>query len=419
METASAPMNQKKPSKKRIILTIIFVLINIGVIVVTAIVEFSKNASDAKEIPFLGLDFRYLLAAVACVLVFYGAETAKHLIMMRYLLGKPNFKTAFQVTVIGKYYDNVTPLGAGGQPFQIYYLSKRGLPKGAAASMPILAFITSNFGFVILAFLVFIVNPGATGSTVVSVSAWIGLLFYSAVPVTIIIFTIAPKFAEAILNFFILVLSKIRLIRDREKAQKATFTALGEYRDVIRSIANRKGLPVLGLLLLLSLVYYIALCLMPHYVLRAFGGAATWFQSFCITVNIYAAITFIPTPGNAGAAEGTFYALFSVLTGAYLFWAMLVWRFFCYYLFIIMGGVVYAYNALTAQRARRAMTGADFPIMSNEDAMPDVEDSEEEPVKNVPEEVEEEEFAQDVPEEIEEEEPETRETLPEKEKAAE
>ena len=373
----NTPGNQKKPSTKRIILTILFVLINIGVIAVTAIVEFSKNSADAQHIPFLGLDFRYLLAAVACVVVFYGAETSKHLLMMRYLLGKPNFKTAFQVTVIGKYYDNVTPLGAGGQPFQIYYLSKQGLPKGAAASMPILAFITSNFGFVILAFLVFIVNPGASGSTVVTVSAWVGLLFYSAVPVTIIIFTIAPKIAQAILGFFILILSKIRLIRDREKAKEATFKALGEYRDVIRSIANRKGLPVLGLLLLLSLAYHIALCLMPHYVLRAFGGAATWFQSFCITVNIYAAITFIPTPGNAGAAEGTFYALFSVLTGAYLFWAMLVWRFFCYYLFIIMGGVVYGYNALAARKAKRAMTGADFPVMSNDDALPEEEDVEE------------------------------------------
>ena len=46
METASAPMNQKKPSKKRIILTIIFVLINIGVIVVTAIVIINFLISD-------------------------------------------------------------------------------------------------------------------------------------------------------------------------------------------------------------------------------------------------------------------------------------------------------------------------------------------------------------------------------------
>ena len=379
MEGTETRTTQKKPGTKRIILTIIFVLVNIGVIVVTAIVELSKNASAAQEIPFLGLDFRYLLAAVLCVVIFYGAETSKHLLMMRYLLGKSDFKTAFQVTVIGKYYDNVTPLGAGGQPFQIYYLGKRGLPKGAAASMPILAFITSNFGFVILALLVFIVNPGASGSTVISVSAWVGLVFYSAVPLTIIIFTVAPKFSETIIGFFILVLSKIRLIKDYEKSKEATFKALGEYRDVIRSIVNRKGLPVLGLLLLLSIVYHVALCLMPHYVLRAFGGAATWFQSFCITVNIYAAITFIPTPGNAGAAEGTFYALFSVLTGAYLFWAMLVWRFFCYYLFIIMGGLVYAYNALTAQRARRAMTAADFPIMSDDEALPAVEETEETP----------------------------------------
>ncbi len=345
----------KKPSKKKVILTILFVLVNIGVIAATAIVEFSKNASEVKGIPFLGLDFRYLFAAVACVVVFYASETTKHMIMMRHMLGKPDLKTAFQVTVVGKYYDNVTPLGAGGQPFQIFFLSKRGLPKGAAASMPILAFTTANFGFVILALLVFIINPGAIDSMVVRVSAWIGLAFYAAVPFAIIIFTIAPKFAKGVFCFFIHLFAKLRLIKDEEKSKEGTLRSMNEYRDVIRSVANREGMRVIALLLLLSLVYYIALCLMPHYVLRAFGGAAGWFQSFCITVYIYAAVTFIPTPGNAGAAEGTFYALFSVLTGAYLFWAMLVWRFFCYYLFLVMGGLVFAYNALQARRARKAL----------------------------------------------------------------
>ena len=96
--------------------------------------------------------------------------------------------------------------------------------------------------------------------------------------------------------------------------------------------------------------------------LLAFDTNRSWFQSFCITVYIYAAVTFIPTPGNAGAAEGTFYALFSVLTGAYLFWAMLVWRFFCYYLFLVMGGLVFAYNALQARRARKALPASENVI---------------------------------------------------------
>ena len=357
MADQNVPFVHKKPSKKKIIFTILFVLVNIGVIAVTAILELSKNAADAKSIPFLGLDFRYLFAAVGCVLVVFASETTKHMLMMRYMLGKPDLKTAFQVTVIGKYYDNVTPLGAGGQPFQIYYLSKRGLPKGAAASMPILAVPTANFGFVILALLVFIINPGAIDSVVVRVSAWIGLLFYAAVPMAIIIFTVAPKFAMKVFGFFIHLLAMLHIVKDPERSKEGTLRSMNEYRDVIRSIANRKGLPVLASLLFLSVVYYVALCLMPHYVLRAFGGAATGFQSFCITVYIYAAVTFVPTPGNAGAAEGTFYALFSTLTGAYLFWAMLVWRFFCYYLFLIMGGLVFAYNALEARRARKALPG--------------------------------------------------------------
>jgi uncharacterized membrane protein YbhN (UPF0104 family) len=38
-------------------------------------------------------------------------------------------------------------------------------------------------------------------------------------------------------------------------------------------------------------------------------------------------------------AEGSFYAFFSALDQENLFWPMLIWRFFCYYLFILIGFV--------------------------------------------------------------------------------
>ena len=58
--------------------------------------------------------------------------------------------------------------------------------------------------------------------------------------------------------------------------------------------------------------------------------------SLCVFF-IYAAISFVPTPGNGGAAESMFLRHISLsLAGYMLFWAVLVWR-FCYYAFLHYG----------------------------------------------------------------------------------
>ena len=70
-------------------------------------------------------------------------------------------------------------------------------------------------------------------------------------------------------------------------------------------------------------------------------------------VFIQSAVSLIPTPGNAGAAEGSFYIVFSSLGTAGTFWSMLLWRLQCYYSFIIIGVLIYGYIAVTKMREKR------------------------------------------------------------------
>ena len=85
---------------------------------------------------------------------------------------------------------------------------------------------------------------------------------------------------------------------------------------------------------------------MPFFAVRTFGGDIGFIDAACMCIYIYAAITIVPTPGNSGAAEGSFYIIFSSLGTSGVFWAMLVWRFLCYYSFIVIGLLVYAVKAL-------------------------------------------------------------------------
>jgi uncharacterized protein (TIRG00374 family) len=100
-------------------------------------------------------------------------------------------------------------------------------------------------------------------------------------------------------------------------------------------------------------VFHILISSIPFFVLTAFGGSVDFLPCFVTTVAVTSAVYFVPTPGNAGAAEGTFYVVFSALSRGYVFWAMLVWRFFSYYIYIIMGPIIYFKMHLERKKEER------------------------------------------------------------------
>ena len=93
-----------------------------------------------------------------------AAETGKLLLMMRRLGERVSLRAALETAALGRYYDCVTPSGAGGQPFQIWYLRAGGYSAGAAAAMPLLGFFTRQTGLVILTLGVFALGRGAVDS---------------------------------------------------------------------------------------------------------------------------------------------------------------------------------------------------------------------------------------------------------------
>ena len=91
--------------------------------------------------------------------------------------------------------------------------------------------------------------------------------------------------------------------------------------------------------------------------MRIFGGDLGYLQSLTMCLYVYASVTIVPTPGNAGAAEGSFYLLFDQLDTSGVFWAMLIWRFLCYYLFILMGLGIYGYRGIERRLKKKKDPG--------------------------------------------------------------
>lgn len=350
------PRNKKQsgvPEKKggrakKILSFLAFALINVGVIVYIAVKEFGSGASEAGKLPVHGVNLFFILAAAACFGLCILMETFKYEAMLRAAEGRSNMRAAFDVAVLGKYYDNITPLGAGGQPFQVYYLKKRGFSTGTSAALPIAGFLFLQLAFVLTAVVVFVFNGKVMQSVALRISAYIGLCFYLFLPLVIILFSLMPKTLGRIIKGFIWIFHRIHIVKDYAYTVEKTLTSLEEYRS---SLVLLSKTPMLfAKIFFFSLIYQVSILSIPFFVLRAFGSDQGWLSVFCLCVFIYAAIAYIPTPGNAGAAEGSFYAIFSSLNSGYLFWAVLIWRFFCYYGFLLMGLGLYATSSIKVKR---------------------------------------------------------------------
>lgn len=336
-----------KKMLKKPLLIVIFVLINVAVIAITAVSEFG-NSENAVALSEVQLNWWYLIPATLCFLVAVTLEIHKYVLMIKEMTPergkfdrKRARKLARRTVLLGRYYDNITPAAVGGQPFQIYYMRKNsGLPHGVSTSIPLFGMISGQIGFIMIAVLCFLFGSASIDNAVLIGTACFGLLFYAFWPVVVMIATFLPKATAEIIGLFVKFLAKIHLVKDKKKAIAKTEFEVTEYARAVRRILKTKGLALKCIVL--SVLYHILVSMIPFFVLTAFGGSVDFLPCFVTTVAVTSAVYFVPTPGNAGAAEGAFYVVFSALSSGYVFWAMLVWRFFSYYIYIIMGPIIYA-----------------------------------------------------------------------------
>lgn len=343
-ETKTVKTAHKKWRKRALV--VLFILINVAVIALAGISEFG-NSENAAELAEVQINAWLLVPAVVFFVVAVTIDIYKYVLMMRKLDTNPrkkkqNFwKTARRTVLLGRYYDNITPAAVGGQPFQMVYMRKNsGLSKGASTSIPICGMISIQIAFILIAICCFLFGGVASDNPALIVTAWLGLLVFGFWPVMVAGSFLFPNIITGFVKWFVKILDKLRIVKDREVAFERVEDEIAEYSKSIKFIMKSKGLfaEIIGI----SLVYNFLIASIPFFVLTAFGGDVGFWSCFGTTVAVMSAVYFVPTPGNSGAAEGTFFLVFSALSTGYVFWAMLVWRLFSYYIYIIIGLVIYA-----------------------------------------------------------------------------
>jgi len=332
--------------QRKTLLNIIFVLLNVIVVIMIANNSFRADVIiNLKEMISLWLThWEYVLIALILPIIALIVEGLKYYHLMKLTTGKKRFILALKTASIGKYYDNVTPLGSGGQAAQVYYLFKNKVSSGKAGSITISAFSMMQITFSLMALIVFIFFGNYMTLPGIKIAAYVGSVFAVFIPILVILFSLSSKFTSKIIFSVLKALRFFRLIKNPVNTMKRIIKFLKRFKHHLRSIFIQKN--VMIRIFVLSFLYHLSIFSIPYFVIRSSGVDVQYLEIIVLSVFVYNAIAFIPTPGNSGGAEISFTIIFSMLTGGLLFWTMLFWRFVSYYFFIIVGLFVMMYDTL-------------------------------------------------------------------------
>ena len=338
---------KKQGTKKKKISSLIGMLINIAV--VAGILAYQLTQENLKVASFSTLVSNinwgiFLLVPLCFVLVMF-LETAK-LWLVSYKTTKTNRPIlAYKVATLGRYYDNITPLASGGQPFQVYYMTKRGMSGTDALSVCMGKYVIQQIAYIAFSFIVMIFSitmtssAGDVGGTVVTASSWIGFALNALLILIIALISINKTIGNKLVGGVLKLLHKMKIVKNYEKQYAKIQKTVSDYQTTMKRYAKDKG--TFFSMFFISILYLVAHYSLPFLIHASFYGFhfELYGEIFIYVVMVDLAASFFPLPGGTGASELSFSVLFASLFGVEgnLFWALLIWRFFTYYIYIIQG----------------------------------------------------------------------------------
>ena len=252
-----------------------------------------------------------------------------------------------QYSFVSFFYSGITPSAVGGQPMQFYHMCRDRLSPSKATLILFITNMAYQMVIVVLGLIMFF----AKLHYIISVNRTIIILFFLGLSVNVFILLIlfGVMFSENLLkkilygavSFF----SKIKIIKNREKAAKSIDNYLQEFESGVNLIKNNGKRFIL--ILLSTSAHFLLYHMIPYFVYRAFGfSASTCFNMVAISSVLYVAINLFPLPGSVGAAESGFVMLFGPYFAKTILPAMLLSRFINFYTMIIISGIFSAFAQL-------------------------------------------------------------------------
>jgi len=337
--------SQSPKKKKRSLFFWIFnILLIMGILIWNIL-----STDDFTPFEMLHIDYSYVLVAGLLMIGMILTEVLSVHRMIYHKTARSRWATSYKSVSIYRF----TPLATGGQPFMISYLNSRDVPPATSLSIPITKLLFQSLVWLLLTSACLIYSFTKKIRTIVSAFSIIGFVLTLIIVVVLLCFSISKKIGSRMIGWFVKVMVWLRIWKDYDKQYTRLIGALEDYQNVMKEY-NKAFFEVIYQFVL-SFVRYFMMYSIPFFIYCAFKGynPDMFGEFFIYTALIDLASHFIPLPGGVGINEITFAWLFGTYLGGSMFWALLLWRFFTFYFYLLQGVGVIAYDTFYGNRKYR------------------------------------------------------------------
>ena len=328
--------------KNRLWLNILVVAL---ILIIMIVIIFVKN--DAKEIfnAIKQAEVKYILIALGFIIMFI-LFTAFSLMQLVALKKKIRLLDSFNIANLANFYNGITPFATGGQPFQVYYYTKVNVKTDESTSVLMMNFIIHQFVlsvFGIVAIIMYYDRLIVESNTAFRVAVWIGLSINVIILLLLIFISLFRPIKKVFMGLIGLIFSIKFLRKHKESMIEKTNNYFDKSQESFKELFHH--IPTLLASIMYKIISLIAYFMVPYFIFKALHVDVKASQIIFIiwmTAFAFVIMSFMPTPGSSGGAEWAFQEVFAssfAMTSGASASAILIWRFFTYYLVMILGAV--------------------------------------------------------------------------------
>ncbi len=369
----------KEPEKKKRKISskaknIIYIVTLLTITFITLFISLSQDFNSIVE-AFRGANWLKMVAIFGLVLLAYFIESLIYLAFVRLYTRRYHLHQAFAVSLVGAFYNVVTPGVSGGQIMQVYTLKKQGVAASNGASIMIMSFIVYQISFVILSIIAvsvswnLILQVGSINIFDFSIPiipfTFIGFGLNILVTVSVLLMSISHRFHNFVLVHIINLLAKIKIIKDPETSRETLRIQIENFKIELKRLMS--NIPVFVLIFLMHTLILIIKFSIPFFLglaLNGFGETSlgqadtlSFFRSVFLSCYHQMTTSIIPIPGGAGVSEYLFNRVFSnyYVSSQVTTAAQITWRFYTFYLVLILSGIFVAtYRSAPKEKIEKA-----------------------------------------------------------------
>lgn len=275
--------------------------------------------------------------------VAYFVHLSLDALSLHYFLRKQQhpitFRYSLYIALLGLYYADVTPGASGGQPMQVYYLKKKNVPVGISSSALTVKYFCFTLMLILLGAGAWIWQREYVSLQLNGIHWFLlaGFVFNIFSILLVLLLAINKHLVRLLINLLVKLGHKLHMVKDVEQSMHKWDGTIASFHGSVTLIRSRPK--EMMVLFFLSGLQVLVLMTITVCVYHAFSTTGTSFvELMTMALLLYISAAYTPLPGGSGAQEGGFVLYYQgIFPASTIFIAMLIWRFFTFYLNLLGG----------------------------------------------------------------------------------